>query len=74
MVIVFKTIYLNTFTVLIVNLETKMVLYKYDHPHLWEFKMDSTMLKFNDLLILSYRGTQIMNLGAQESKIIQTSD
>ena len=49
----YKSIHINTYNVLIVNLETKLIEYRYECYHLWEANIRSIMLESNDCIIFS---------------------
>jgi hypothetical protein len=49
----YKSIHINTYNVLIVNLESKLIEYRYESYHLWEANIRSIMLDNHDCIIFS---------------------
>lgn len=49
----YKSIYINTYNILLISLDTKMVLFRYETQHLWEASINSILLDNQDLIIFS---------------------
>ena len=65
----FKSIYVNTYTVMMVNLETQMIVFKHESPHLFETSIRCLMLKSDDLIMFSHNGIFILNIGMKQKTI-----
>ena len=63
MVCSFKSIGINTFNVVVINLETKMIRYWHESYQLWESEVTGFCLKTNDFLILQKNGINVLVLG-----------
>ena len=44
----YKSIHINTYTILMINLETRKIEYRYEHYHLWENNIQSIILRNHD--------------------------
>lgn len=51
-----------------------MIAFKHESSHLWESKVRTAMLKFDDLIILSNFGVRLVNLGSKRKKILKIQD
>ena len=63
MVVSFKVIGINTFNVIVINLETNFIRYWHESYQLWESEVTGFCLKSNDFLILSRLGINVLSLG-----------
>ena len=48
LIVSYKSIHINTYTVLMVNLETNQIEYRFESYHLWENNIQSIMLRNHD--------------------------
>ena len=67
MVVSFKSIGINTFNVVVINLETKLIRYWHESYQLWESEVTGFCLKTNDFLILQKNGINVLVLGEKEN-------
>ena len=72
MAVSFKSIGINTFNVIVINLDTKLIRYWHESYQLWESEVTGFCLKTNDFLILSKSGINVLVLGEKENR--QVSD
>ena len=63
LVITYKSIYINTFNVIVLNLETELILFRHESYHLWEASIGCIMLSNQNLIINCKEGLKIMALG-----------
>jgi hypothetical protein len=68
MVVSFKSIGINTFNVIVINLETKLIRYWYESYQLWESEVTGFCLKTNDFLILSKIGINVLALSEKKNR------
>lgn len=74
-VVSYKSIHVNTYTVFIVNIETGRISYKHDCYQLWERPVFGFLNTFsNDFVILNKYGTSFIPLGNQERRAIYNPD
>ena len=67
-VICFKSIFINTYNIMVVSLKTKQILIKHEHSHLYECSIGALLLKLqNDLILFSKDGMIVLNLGTSQS-------
>jgi len=59
---------------MMIDLKTNLIAFVHESTHLWESKVRSCLLKFDDLLILSNNGLRMINLGNQKQKIVKKAD
>ena len=45
LVVCYKSIYINTYNILLINLQTKMIVYHYESKHMWEVEIRSILLE-----------------------------
>ena len=67
----YKSVHINTYNILMVNLDTKMIEYRHESYHLWEANIRSILLQNLDCIIFSQDGMFIVNLGTKSKRIIQ---
>ena len=63
LVVSYKSIYINTFNVMVICLHQKSILYRFESYHLWEINICGILLPNNDFIIIDKDGMSIMNLG-----------
>ena len=56
MIVSLKSIYINTFGLFVIDLQTKQVIFRHESYHLWEANIQGLLLKNYDFLILSDKG------------------
>lgn len=61
LVISYKSIYINTFNVLVISTETGRVANSYERYHLWETSISSILLPSHKFVIISSKGIRAMN-------------
>lgn len=66
----FKSIYINTYNVIVICLSKKTVIFRYEVYHLWEASIRGILLKNYDFVIISKDGTDVMSLGYQDKRLI----
>lgn len=71
LVVSYKSIYINTFNVMVICLHQKSILYRFESYHLWEINIGGILLQNNDFIIFDKDGMSIMNLGTQDKKTIK---
>lgn len=74
LVICFKSMHINTYNVMLLNLATKMIIFRHESQHLWEASVRSVLLKSEDLIILSHEGIRILNLGLRPKKVVKSQN
>jgi hypothetical protein len=74
MVVSFKSIGINTFNVIVINLETKLIRYWHESYQLWESEVTGFCLKTNDFLILSKEGKNVLTLGEKKNRQLTDID
>lgn len=67
-VVSFKSIGINTFNVIVINLATNLIKYWHESYQLWESEVTGFCLKTNDFLILSKTGINVLALGEKKNK------
>lgn len=68
-IVSFKTIYENTYTVLVMDLETDRIQFKHNNYQLWESPVLGFLSTyFNDFIILNKDGMSFIRLGDKESR------
>lgn len=67
----YKAVHINTYNVLIVNLSTRMIEYRYESYHLWEANIRSIMLENHDCIIFSQAGMYTISVGRRPKRVIQ---
>ena len=70
MIVCFKSIYVNTFNLYVIDLATNQVVFSYDTAHLWESTITGLLLMNKDFLILTDRGKQLMSLSTEAVRIV----
>lgn len=70
----FKSIYVNTYEIYVLDLKTKIIIYRYENQHLWEYSITSLFLSNYDFMIFSQKGIQLMTLCEEANKAIQDSN
>jgi len=56
LVLSYKSIYINTYNVLVVDLETKLIQFRHEKYHLWEAKIAGVLLKNYEYVMISQDG------------------
>ena len=69
-----KSIFINTYNIFVIDLLSKLVIYRYETYHLWEASISSILLENLDFLMFSQEGMKIMNLSQNNSKIVKDSE
>jgi len=64
-VVCYKSIYINSYNILLVNLQTNMIVFRHEHYHLWEASISSILLDSGDLVICSKDGKYVLSIGNQ---------
>lgn len=70
----YKSIYINTYNILLLNLETGMIIYRYEMHHSWETSITSILLQSHNLVICSPHGKRAINLGDNDFKEVLDKD
>lgn len=70
----FKSIGINTFNVVVINTETKLIRYWHESYQLWESEVTGFCLKTNDFLILQKNGINVLVLGEKENHEVTDVD
>ena len=71
LVLSFKSIYINTYNVLIIDLDTKQVDIRHESYHLWESSISGVLLANNEYAIISKEGLRVMQLRSKDARIIK---
>ena len=67
-VLCYKCIYVNTFTVFVIKLDDPpVIVFRYEMYHIWESTIKGSLLSSNDFLILSKDGEQALSLARHGS-------
>lgn len=53
LVLSYKSIYINTYNVLVVSLKNKLIQFRYEKYHLWEAKVSGVLLKNYEYVMIS---------------------
>jgi len=62
-VLCYKCIYVNTFTVFVIKLDDPpIIVFRYEMYHIWESIIKGSLLSSNDFLILSKDGEEALSL------------
>lgn len=56
LIVSLKSIYINTFGLFVIDLQSKQVIFRHESYHLWEANIQGLLLKNYDFLILSDKG------------------
>lgn len=59
-VISFKTIFINTFDIIVVNIKTRKIQFRYEMNHIWEYNVQGLLTQKNDYIIASRKGIQVV--------------
>jgi len=70
LVVSYKSIHINTYTVLMVNLETRKIEYRLESYHLWENNIQSIMLRNHDQVIFTQEGMSLVSHGVKPKKVV----
>jgi len=68
LVLCFKSVHVNNYSVIIVDLKTKMIVFRHESEHMWEASIRSFLLQTNELIILSNTGMFALNLTIESNK------
>lgn len=72
-VVSYKSIYINTYNVMVICLKHNTIIYRYETFHIWESTIRGIILKNYDYVMISKDGTFVMSLGYQEKRKIRGS-
>lgn len=76
LIVAFKTIYMNTYSVIVVDISTSnhWMLFKHESYQLWESKISAFCLKNNhtDFVVLDNEGISVYGLGNEDKRIIKS--
>ena len=71
LIVSYKSIHVNTYTVFLINIETGRIQFKHDNYQLWESPVLGFLNTFqNDFVILNKEGTSFLPLGKKEKRAI----
>lgn len=70
----YKSIYINTYNILLINLQTKMIVYHYQSKHMWEVEIRSILLENQDLVIFSDSGKKVISLAQSIKKKVRNQE
>ena len=73
-VISYKCIGINTFNIVVFDLETLLIKYWHEGFQLWESQIKGFLLETNDYLILSKAGINMVSLGKKETRKMKDRD
>lgn len=59
----YKSIYINTYNVMVICLQSLQIIYRYETFHIWESTIRGIILKNYDYVMISKDGTFVMSLG-----------
>jgi hypothetical protein len=75
LVVSYKSIHVNSYTVLIINIDSGRIKYRHDNYQLWESPVLGFLNTFsNDFVILNKDGTSFLPLGDNEKRSIYNPD
>ena len=75
LVVSYKQIYINLYTVFVIEIETGLIKFKHENYQLWESPvMGFLNTQTNDFIVLNKDGTSFLPLGLREKKNIHNSD
>jgi hypothetical protein len=74
MAVSFKAMGINTFNVVVINLDNKLIRYWHESYQLWESQVTGFCLKTNDFLILNSEGVNVLVLGQKANHEVTDSD
>lgn len=74
MVVSYKTIHLNQYVILVVEMQHCLIKFMFEMYQLWESPVKGFMNKSNDFIILNKTGLSFVILGTQMKKIISNPD
>ena len=64
MVVSYKTIHINTYVIIVVEVDTKLIKFWFEMYHLWESPIKGIMNKSHDFIILNKAGLSFVPLGS----------
>lgn len=70
----FKSIGINTYNVVVIDIKTKQFKYWHEGYQLWESPVKGFLLQTNDFLILSKDGINLLALGWQQKKVVKDQE
>jgi len=73
-VVSFKSIGINTFNVLVISLESRLIRYWHESFQLWESKVKGFLMSTNEFMILSKDGINLISLNKQRNRIVKDSE
>lgn len=56
LVVSYKSIHVNTYNILLISLETKMIVYRHESEHMFEASITSILLESHDFIMFSQNG------------------
>jgi hypothetical protein len=74
LVLSYKSIYINAYNVLVIDLKTRLIQYRYEKYHLWEAKIAGVLLKNYEYVIISQDGRQVMSLGFTDKRAVKDQE
>ena len=70
LVLSYKCIYINTYNVQIIDLESKRIDIRHESYHLWETSISGVLLDNNEFAIISRDGLRVMQLRSKSARVI----
>jgi hypothetical protein len=74
LILSYKTIGINTFNCLVINLGTKLIEFWHESNQLWEAPVKGFLLSTNDFMILNKDGINVIALGEKDKKTLTDNE
>ena len=74
LVVSYKTIYINLFSAIVLDMKTGMIKFRYESYQLWESPVTGFLNSQNDFVVLNREGLSFLPLGNQENRAFCNSD
>ena len=71
LVLSYKSIYINAYNVLVIDLKTRLIQFRYEKYPLWEAKIAGVLLKNYEYVMISQDGRQVMSLGFTDKRAVK---